>query len=132
MSAHNADRTQNDEAAVYSDVIYRPLRPVSDPAAFYPGLEPEVVTLPRGSTYGPTGAEGPAGSRWHGGTRALPTDILFERDVAVTLRDGTVIYVDIYRPPGATDVPAIMARWFKNDGYVQVFARGDVYVYRRG
>jgi len=25
-----------------------------------------------------------------------------------------------------------MASWFKNDGYVQVFEQGDVYVYRRG
>ena len=119
MSAQNTDRARNDEAAVDSDVIYRQLRPVSDPDAFYPGLEPEVVTLPKGSTYGPSGAEGPTGSRWHGGTRPLPTDILFERDVAVTLRDGTIIYVDIYRPPGATDIPAIIAwsPYGKEGGY---------------
>jgi uncharacterized membrane protein len=36
-----------------------------------------------------------------------------------------------YSPP-VTNVPAMMASWFKNDGYVQVFAQGDVYVYRRG
>ena len=36
-----------------------------------------------------------------------------------------------YYPP-VTNVPAIMASWFKNDGYVQVFEQGDVYVYRRG
>ena len=31
-----------------------------------------------------------------------------------------------------TNVPAIMASWYKGDGYVQVFAQDDVYVYRRG
>jgi hypothetical protein len=36
-----------------------------------------------------------------------------------------------YNPP-ITSVPAIMASWFKNDGYVQVFEQDDVYVYRRG
>jgi uncharacterized membrane protein len=36
-----------------------------------------------------------------------------------------------YSPP-LTNVPTIMASWFKNDGYVQVFTRDDVYVYRRG
>lgn len=35
--------------------------------------------------------------------------IICEQDVAVTLRDGTVIYTDIYRPEGATDLPAIIA-----------------------
>jgi Predicted membrane protein (DUF2079) len=36
-----------------------------------------------------------------------------------------------YYPP-ITNVPAMMVSWFKNDGYVQVFEQGDVYVYRRG
>lgn len=35
--------------------------------------------------------------------------IRYERDVAVRLRDGTTIYTDVYRPDGATDVPAIVA-----------------------
>ena len=34
--------------------------------------------------------------------------------------------------PPMTNVPAFMASRFKGDGYVQVFARGGVYVYRRG
>lgn len=36
-----------------------------------------------------------------------------------------------YYPP-VTNVPAFIARWYGHDGYVQVFARDDVYVYRRG
>jgi hypothetical protein len=36
-----------------------------------------------------------------------------------------------YYPP-VTNVPAFIARWYGGDGYVQVFSRDDVYVYRRG
>lgn len=35
--------------------------------------------------------------------------IVCEQDVPVTLRDGTVIYTDVYRPEGATNLPAIVA-----------------------
>ncbi|KAL4911121.1 Alpha/Beta hydrolase protein [Aspergillus multicolor] len=51
---------------------------------------------------------------------ALPCDILFESDVPVTLRDGTVIYTDIYRPVNATKkIPAIVAYspYGKRGGY---------------
>jgi uncharacterized protein len=41
--------------------------------------------------------------------RALPTDVVFEKDVAVTLRDGVTIYVDVLRPPGTEPVPGIVA-----------------------
>ena len=36
----------------------------------------------------------------------LPVDIVFERDTAVTLRDGTAIYVDVFRPAGNKQVRA--------------------------
>ncbi|KAB8276155.1 alpha/beta-hydrolase [Aspergillus minisclerotigenes] len=51
---------------------------------------------------------------------ALPCDILFESDVPVTLRDGTVIYTDIYRPVNSTKrIPAIVAYspYGKRGGY---------------
>jgi hypothetical protein len=35
--------------------------------------------------------------------------IRYSRDVAVGLRDGTAIYTDVYRPDGATNLPAIVA-----------------------
>lgn len=41
--------------------------------------------------------------------RPLPVDIVFEKDVAVVLRDGVTIYVDILRPVGAERVPVIIA-----------------------
>lgn len=40
---------------------------------------------------------------------SLPVDIIFEKDVAVALRDGKRIYIDIFRPAGIEKVPAIIA-----------------------
>jgi predicted acyl esterase len=41
--------------------------------------------------------------------RALPVDIVLEKDVAVPLRDGVTTYVDVFRPAGAEKVPVIVA-----------------------
>jgi predicted acyl esterase len=41
--------------------------------------------------------------------RSLPVDIVFEKDVAVTLRDGVTVYVDIFRPTGSEKVPVVVA-----------------------
>src|SRR4051794_12068183 len=41
--------------------------------------------------------------------RSLPVEIVFEKDVAVQLRDGVTIYVDVFRPAGAAEVPVIVA-----------------------
>jgi uncharacterized protein len=40
---------------------------------------------------------------------SLPVDIVFEKDVAVRLRDGVTIYVDVFRPTGSNKVPVIVA-----------------------
>ena len=39
----------------------------------------------------------------------LATDTVYERDVAIPLRDGTVIYADVYRPTGTARVPVILS-----------------------
>ncbi len=41
--------------------------------------------------------------------RPLPVDVVFEKDVAVTLRDGITIYADVLRPAGLERVPVIVA-----------------------
>lgn len=41
--------------------------------------------------------------------RALPVDIVFEKDVPVVLRDGVTIHVDVFRPVGDGEVPVIVA-----------------------
>ena len=51
----------------------------------------------------------PAGYQIEPRFRALPIDLVFEKDVAVTLRDGVTIYVDVFRPPGIDKVPVIIA-----------------------
>lgn len=43
------------------------------------------------------------------GYMPLPCDIILERDVPVTLRDGITIYTDIFRPNDNERHPAIMA-----------------------
>lgn len=85
---------------VYGDDAYptyfrRPL-PLDVPRVRYPGFNPGTEILRKG-TVRRTGA------------MPLPCDILLERDVAVTLRDGTVIYTDIFRPVGEQRYPAILS-----------------------
>ncbi len=41
--------------------------------------------------------------------RPLPVDIIFEKDVAVKLRDGVTIYVDVFRPAGTEKAPVLLA-----------------------
>jgi predicted acyl esterase len=41
--------------------------------------------------------------------QTLPVDIVFEKDVAVTMRDGVTIYVDILRPAGNAKVPVLIS-----------------------
>jgi uncharacterized protein len=41
--------------------------------------------------------------------RSVPVDIVFDKDVAVQLRDGVTIHVDVFRPAGADKVPVIVA-----------------------
>lgn len=59
---------------------------------------PATTVLPKGWTKEP-------------GRRPLPEDVIFEKDIAITLRDGKRIYTDVFRPPSSNDepVPAIMA-----------------------
>jgi predicted acyl esterase len=39
----------------------------------------------------------------------LPVEIVFERDVPVVMRDGTTIYVDVFRPASSEPVPVLVA-----------------------
>ncbi len=43
------------------------------------------------------------------GTHLLEGGIIYERDVAVEMRDGRKLYCDIYRPKDQTDIPVIVA-----------------------
>lgn len=74
--------TTSSSAKQHVEVIYRKAIPLEDPNSHYPGFAP--------------------GARVENGMR-------IERDVAVKMRDGVTIYVDVYRPEGATNVPVIIA-----------------------
>lgn len=78
------------------EILFRKARPLSDPHVRYPGFKPEVTTLTKGTVLA-------------AGTRALDCDILFERDVAVMMRDGITVYADIFRPVSGKKLPAIIA-----------------------
>lgn len=58
--------------------------------------KPGTETLPEGFKLAPMFAP-------------LPVEIVFERDVAVTLRDGVTINVDVFRPAGSEKIPVIVA-----------------------
>ena len=51
----------------------------------------------------------PAGFQVAPPFKPLPIDIVFEKDVAVPLRDGVTIYVDVFRPVGTDPVPVLLA-----------------------
>lgn len=59
-------------------------------------FEPGTRTLPAGYQVNP---------QFH----SLPVDIVYEKDVAVAMRDGVTIYADVFRPTGTEKVPVIIA-----------------------
>jgi len=75
--------------------LYRPAESPSATSVRYPGFRQETIVLKKGTLRRP-------------GALPLPCDILLERDVEVTMRDGTIIYADVLRPTGDGRRPAIM------------------------
>lgn len=79
------------------EVIFARASPISSPEAHYPGFYPDPgIILPKGTVC-------------LEGALPLPCDIVYESDVPVTMRDGTIIYTDVFRPTGVNKVPAIVA-----------------------
>jgi uncharacterized protein len=73
----------------------RPLEP-GDRYGALSGFDPGTRTLEAGFQIAPP-------------FRPLPIDLVFDKDVPVTLRDGVTIRVDLFRPVGAEKVPVIVA-----------------------
>ncbi|KAI1610764.1 Alpha/Beta hydrolase protein [Exophiala viscosa] len=61
--------------------------------------------------FGPSKEVLPRGWRKADGRRALDDDLIFEKDVRITLRDGATIWADVFRPvlSDTQPVPAILA-----------------------
>lgn len=73
----------------------------------YPGFKPGTTVLEKDTVV-------------KEGAMALPCDIIWERDIAVRLRDGTTIYVDVYRPSGVSFKSPAIVSWGpfgKNEGF---------------
>jgi len=80
------------------DKIFVPTNPYNAGPAegVYSAFDPGMRTLPAGFQVAPI-------------FRPLPVDIVFDKDVAVVLRDGVTIYVDLLRPTGHQRVPVLIA-----------------------
>jgi len=94
MKSHQAPAAPVRASEYPSDwnVSFSPAQPLAADYAF--GRQTEI--LKAGSVFPPA-------------TMPLPCDIVWDRDVPVTLRDGITIYTDILRPVGDGRVPAIVA-----------------------
>jgi len=78
------------------DVLFRPATPPEHPLIKWRGFAPGTTLLKSGTSA-------------VAGARQLDCDIRVDRDVEVQLRDGTRIFVDVYRPVTDEPVPAILA-----------------------
>jgi hypothetical protein len=76
-------------------IASRPLEP-GDRYGVLSGFDPGTRTLAAGSRIAPPFA-------------VLPVDVVLQKDVALPMRDGVTIYVDVLRPASAEKVPVIVA-----------------------
>ncbi|WP_199191240.1 CocE/NonD family hydrolase [Amycolatopsis sp. CA-126428] len=91
---------ETEEPALSDDQkIYMPSQPLeagNDRYGLLSDFEPGTRTLETGFQIAPP-------------FRPLPVDVVLEKDIAVTLRDGVTTYVDVLRPAGTEKVPVIVA-----------------------
>lgn len=78
------------------DIPVRDALPVTADRVRCQGFSQETVTLPKGNVR-------------IKGAMPLTSDIIFEKNVPMTLSDGTKIYTDIFRPEGDGPFPALVA-----------------------
>ena len=78
------------------EVLFRAATPPEDPRIKWRGFAPGRTLLRAGSVHSD-------------GARPLSCDIELSRDVEMRLRDGTKIFLDVYRPVTSEALPAILA-----------------------
>jgi uncharacterized protein len=78
------------------EVVYAAQPPLSELQPPFSGFKQEKTILPKGYTFQP-------------GRMPFPCETVYDRDVAIRLRDGVTIFADIYRPAGEEKVPAVLA-----------------------
>jgi len=93
---------------VLSERIWRPGKPIDAEESRYPGFRPGTEEIA-------------AGHVEKDGALAVPSPLTRDRDVAISLRDGIVIYADIYRPAEVTGpLPTILvwSPYGKHEGFL--------------
>ena len=80
-----------------------------DQEVFVPAYRDEASKQGLFSAFEPGVRTLPAGFQAKPGFMPLPVDIVLDKDVAVVLRDGVTIYVDVLRPVGVEKAPVIVA-----------------------
>ncbi|KAJ1325493.1 hypothetical protein MN608_08686 [Microdochium nivale] len=80
------------------DVIQRDSHKPISAAARYSGLRRETVVLPAGHQRGPA-------------YRGFRAETIYERDIEIPLRDGTILRADVYRPNNTTEKVPILLAW---------------------
>ena len=98
------------------EIIYEKLLPVDHERALYEGFNPGVTVLKKGY-------------QDYEGALPFPCDTIYERDVAIKMRDGTTVYADIYRPVTDEKLPALYScSWAgksaRHDMWAHVFPEG--------
>jgi predicted acyl esterase len=99
----------------------RPAKSVDLPEARYKGFRPGSTVLRAGSRHSKRGLR-------------LPCDIVRDKDVALTMRDGTTLYADVFRPTVDAPAPAIVnwAPYGKGDTGYQHLDNGKLFPNRFG
>lgn len=97
MCQGDKDTMMNDKKYFVNDieVIMRPANPLSEANIAIPELNTRSIVYKKGSIN-------------KKGAMPLPIDIECLEDIAIPLRDGTIIYGDLYRKQGEGPVPVIL------------------------
>ncbi len=100
MSQTAEKTTKQAHDAKFPDIVYTKLTPPEKhPEYHFNGFQPEVVRLEAGHVKSP-------------GRRPFHMGAVLERDVGIKVRDGVILYADIFRPTNSDDsahkVPAIL------------------------
>jgi predicted acyl esterase len=108
-SGEHKDAGQSEDAAQPAGASANNKAPVEYPEQWQT-IFVDGNPLPEGFQFGRKKTTLEKGSTYLMQTLPLPCDVEWDRDIPVTLRDGTVIYVDVLTPPNYKDkLPAIMA-----------------------
>jgi predicted acyl esterase len=104
MNNSNETRTKTRKYGNDSlEIVYRKAQPLNTQNFGIEFQTPSKIEFKPGSTI--LGK----GTAFFNNSLPLPCDILWERDVAVKMRDGITLFADIFRPVGNNPIPVILS-----------------------